>query len=208
LSHYTLWLLEHRSDYGAVGAAVVRLQPALREFAQVMPAALDGLDRERYLARCGRYVSQGLPARLAASLAALEPLRVAPDLVALMASSRSRARAVARAHFGLGARLGLDWLQGAIEQLPASGSWQRAAQQRLQAAALAAHLRISAAVLAGDSGRRAFSGPASDPALGRWQQVQRDLRALPAPDLAALTVAVETLGNLAAGRTHDLTRLL
>lgn len=208
LSHYTLWLLEHRRDYGAVGAAVVRLQPALREFAQVMPAALDGLDRERYLARCGRYVSQGLPARLAASLAALEPLRVAPDLVALMASSRSRARAVARAHFGLGARLGLDWLQGAIEQLPASGSWQRAAQQRLQAAALAAHLRISAAVLAGDSGRRAFSGPASDPALGRWQQVQRDLRALPAPDLAALTVAVETLGNLAAGRTHDLTRLL
>ena len=125
-----------------------------------------------------------------------------------MISSRSRARAVARAHFGLGARLGLDWLHGAIEQLPASGSWQRAALQRLRAAALAAHLRISAAALRHHSRRRAPSAAASDPALERWQQVQRDLRALAAPDLAALTVAVEALENLAAGRTHDLARLL
>ena len=171
------------------------------------PAALEGLDRERFLARCRRFVGQGLPSRLAASLAALEPLRVAPDLVALMRGSRARPRAVARAHFGLGARLGLDWLHGAIEQLPASGSWQRAAQQRLQTAALAAHLRISAAALAGTA-RRTRPGSQHDPALERWQQVQRDLRALAAPDLAALTVAVEALDGLAAGRTHDLVRLL
>jgi glutamate dehydrogenase len=187
---------------------VQRLQPALRELAQVVPAALDGLDRERYVGGCARYAGQGFPARLAASLAALEPMHVAPDLVALMASSRSRARAVARAHFGLAARLGLDWLQGAIEQLPANGSWQRAATLRLRAATLAAHLRISAAVLAGHSGRRTYSAATSDAALERWQQVQRDLRALVAPDLAALTVAVETLENLAAGRTHELARLL
>jgi glutamate dehydrogenase len=208
LTHYTLWLLQHRRDYGAVGAAVSRLQPALREFAQVTPAALEGLDRERYLARCRRYAGQGLPARLAESIAALEPLGVAPDMVTLMASSRASARAVARAHFGLGARLGLDWLHGAIEQLPAGGSWQRAAQQRLLDNALAAHLRISAAALRHESKRRAPSAGAGDPALERWQQLQRDLRALAAPDLAALTVAVEALENLAASRAHDLARLL
>ncbi len=129
LTHYTLWLLQHRREYDAVGAAVSRLQPALREFAQVTPAALEGLDRERYLAaRFRLYVGRGLPARLAESLAALEPLQVAPDMVALMASSRARARAVARAPLGLGARLGRDWLHGASEQLPAGGSWPRAAQ--------------------------------------------------------------------------------
>jgi glutamate dehydrogenase len=208
LTHYTLWLLQHRREYDAVGAAVSRLQPALSEFAQVTPAALEGLDRERYLARCRLYVGQGLPTRLAESLAALEPLRVAPDMVALMASSRARARAVARAHFGLGARLGLDWLHGAIEQLPAGGSWQRAAQQRLRDNALAAHLRISAAALRHDSRRPAPSAGSGDPALERWQQLQRDLRALATPDLAALTVAVEALENLAAGRTQDLARLL
>jgi glutamate dehydrogenase len=208
LSHYTLWLLLHRREYGEVGAAVARLQPVLREFAQVTPTALEGLDRERHLARCRRYAGQGFPTRLAEDLAALEPLRVAPDLVALMASSRTSARAVARVHFGLGARLGLDWLHDAIEQLPASGSWQRAAQQRLRAAALAAHLRISAAALAPGRGRGPAAAPASDPALERWQQVQRDLRALAAPDLAGLTVAVDTLDNLAAARPHELARLL
>jgi glutamate dehydrogenase len=208
LSHYTLWLLLHRREYGAVGAAVARLQPALREFAQVTPTALEGLERERYLAGCRRYAGQGLPTRLAEALAALEPLRVVPDMVLLMTHSRARPRAVARAHFGLGARLGLDWLHGAIEQLPVSGSWQRAAQQRLRDAALAAHLRISAAALAHDPRRRKPSAAASDPALERWQQVQRDLRALAVPDLAGLTVAVETLENLAAGRTHDLAGLL
>jgi hypothetical protein len=38
--------------------------------------------------------------------------------------------------------------------------------------------------------------------------LQRDLHALASPDLAALTVAVEALENLAAGRTHELVRLL
>ena len=210
LSHFTLWLLLHRREYGTVGAAVTRLQPALREFAQVTPAALEGLDRERYQARCHAYAGQGLPARLAESLATLEPLRVAPDLAALMTPSRASPRAVARAHFGLGSRLGLDWLHGAIEQLPVSGSWQRAATLKLRDAALAAHLRITAAAL-GQHARRAGNSPAAlagDPALERWQQVQRDLRALATPDLAALTVAVEALENLAAGRAHDLAGLL
>ena len=196
------------TEYDAVGAAVARLQPALRELAQVTPAALEGLDRERFLARCRRYVSQGFPARLAGSLAALEPLRIAPDMVALMASSRASARAVARAHFGLGARLGLDWLHGAIEQLPANDAWQRAATLRLRDAGLAAHLRISAAALRHDRRRRSAPAPARDPALDRWQQLQRDLRVLAVPDLAALTVAVEALENLAAARTHDLAHLL
>jgi glutamate dehydrogenase len=131
-------------------------------------------------------------------------------MVALMASSRARARAVARAHFGLGARLGLDWLHGAIEQLPATDTWQRSATLRLREAALAAHLRISAAALRHDRTHRSApaAAPARDPALERWQQLQRDLRALAVPDLAALTVAVEALEHLAAGRTHDLTRLL
>ena len=144
LRHLTLWLLAHRREFGQIGAAVARLQPALREFMPVIAAALEGLDRERYAERCRRYALQGLPERLGESLAALEPMRVAPDLVELMASSRTSARAVARSYFGLGAELGLDWLHGAIEQLPASGSWQRSAQSRLQALALAAHLRISA----------------------------------------------------------------
>jgi len=195
LRHLTRWLLAHRREYGAVGAAVARLQPLLRELAQVTPAALDGLDRVRYLARCTAYSAKGLPPRLAEALSALEPLRVAPDLVRLMRECRASARAVTRAHFGLGAKLGLDWLHAAIDQLPASGTWGGAARARLQTVGLAAHLRLStAALLPAPAGRSA----AAHRALEHWEQVLRDLRALATPDLSALTVAVEALELLAS----------
>ena len=199
LRHLTRWLLAHRREYPEVGASVARLQPLLRELAQVTPSALEGLDRARYLKRCASYGAMGLPERLAENLAALEPLHVALDLVQLMRSSRAGARAVARAHFGLAAQLGLDWLHAAIDQLPASGGWSIAARARLQSVALSAHLRLSAAALRPAS-KRAASGlrPAMRGALERWEQVLRDLRALATPDLAALTVAAEALEALAA----------
>ena len=145
---------------------------------------------------------------MAETLAALEPMRVAPDLVRLAASARARARSVARVHFRLSARLGLDWLHGAIEQLPASGDWQHQAQTRLQSAALAAHLQLSAGALA--QARKPASAERQtrgDPALERWQQILRDVRSLATPDLAALTVAVEALKTLAAGRGRTLAGL-
>jgi glutamate dehydrogenase len=207
LRHLTRWLLAHRREYGEVGAAVAQLQPVLRELTQVTPAALDGLDRSRYLERCAAYSAMGMPVRLAESLAALEPLQVAPDLVQLMRESGAGARAVARAHFGLGAELGLDWLHAAIDQLPASGSWGSAARARLQSVSLAAHLRLSAAaLLPASKARSAARSSSARGALERWEQVLRDLRALATPDLAALTVAVETLEALAS--TKAPTRLL
>jgi len=197
LRHLTRWLLAHRRDYGAVGTSVARLQPLLHELAQVTPAALAGLDRTRYLKRCADYSAMGLPLRLSEALSALEPLRVAPDLVQLMRESGASARAVTRAHFGLGAQLGLDWLHAAIDQLPAIGNWGSAARARLQSVSLAAHLRLStAALLPSPAGR----GASAQRALEHWEQVLRDLRALATPDLSALTVAVEALESLASTR--------
>src|SRR5471032_2170381 len=116
-----------------------------------------------------------------------------------MRESGASARAVTRAHFGLGAQLGLDWLHAAIDQLPASGSWGSAARARLQNVSLTAHLRLSAAALLPASRARGSGrGAAAHSALERWEQVLRDLRALATPDLAALTVAVETLESLAS----------
>jgi glutamate dehydrogenase len=201
LRHLTRWLLAHRREYPEVGASVRRLQPLLRELSQVTPSVLEGMDRSRYLERCTAFGGMGLPQRLAESLAALEPLQVAPDLVQLMHTSRASARAVARAHFSVGARLGLDWLHAAIDQLPASGGWGTAARTRLQSACLAAHLRLSAAALTPAGRKRGGApSPAARSALERWEQMLRDLRALATPDLAALTVAVEALEALAATR--------
>jgi glutamate dehydrogenase len=202
LRHLTRWLLAHRREYGEVGASVARLQPVLHELAQVTPVVLAGLDRSRYQERCLAYGAMGLPVRLAESLAALQPMRVALDLVQLMGASGASARAVARAHFGLGAQLGLDWLHAAIDQLPASGGWGSAARDRLRNVSLEAHLRLTAAALRPEAhkGRARERVGAALSALERWEQVLRDLRALATPDLAALSVAVEALESLATPR--------
>jgi glutamate dehydrogenase len=196
LRHLTLWLVRRRRQYADVGAAVAQLQPALRELAHLIPSVLEGLDRERYQQRRQRQLEQGFAPRLADYLAALEALQVAPDLTELAANTGSTARAVAQAHFALSARLSLDWLHAAIEQLPASGDWQQAAKARLADTLLATHLRLSAMVLTYRGAARAGAAAPSPP-LQRWQQLLAELRTLPSADFAALTVAVQALSTLA-----------
>ncbi len=196
LRDLTRWLLLHRESFADCGAAVARLQPALLELSKVTPEALTGLDRQRYAERWQDFVARRLPPALAQWLAALPSLRVSLDLVQLHWQTRHSLSLVATTHFGIAARLGLDWLHAAIAALPAQGSWQQAARSRLQNAVLVAHLRISTAALQHRRGRTRLRGSrltASSATFDRWQQLQRDLRGLSALDLAALTVAVEAV---------------
>jgi glutamate dehydrogenase len=207
LRQLTLWLLSRREQYAEVGPAVARLQPALHELAHLIPAALAGMDRERYQQLRRRHIEQGFPSRLAEYLAALEPMQVAADLTELVAATGATARAVAHVHFGLSGRLSLDWLRAAIEQLPAAGDLQQAARSRLLATLLATHLRLTAMVLKSGAVARARTVE-EDPALQRWQQLLAELRALPSCDFPELSVAVEALERLASERPQKTLALL
>ncbi|HEY7929959.1 MAG TPA: NAD-glutamate dehydrogenase [Steroidobacteraceae bacterium] len=206
LRHATLWLLKHRSEYPAIGRAVERLTPTLRELVQLIPGALVGLDRERYLEQRQQYLAQGFPERLAERLAVLEPMQVAYELCELMRQSAQPARRVAHTHFGLAGPLGLDWLQVAIERLPGTDDWQRTARAGLIGAARAAHLRLTAASLraVGTAG----AGTQAQAQLSRWQALIASLRSLPSVELPALTVALEALKNLADARPRLLAPLI
>jgi glutamate dehydrogenase len=228
LRHATLWLLTRRREYAAVGAAVAHLQPALRELVQLLPGALAGLDRTRYLEQLEHLRAQRFPAHLAERLAVLEPLQVGFDLCELMSSAQASARLVAHTHFGIGARLGLDWLHAAIERLTGTDEWLRAARARLQESARLSHLRLTAAALRvapappapaparrGAHAAAARAGGAAggrtvghEAALQRWRSLLNDLRALPTVDVPALIVALEALEALANSRSHGLAGLL
>jgi glutamate dehydrogenase len=205
LRHATLWLLEHRSEYANIGRAVTRLQPALRELVQLVPGALVGLDRERYLEQRQHLLAQGFPERLAERLAVLEPMQVAFELCELIRQTGQPARRVAHTHFGLAGPLGFDWLQVAIERLPGADDWQRAAKAGLLAGARAAHLRLSTASLQPRSRARALSHAAVS--LQRWRAMINSLRALPSVELPALTVALQALKTLADAHPRVLAPL-
>jgi glutamate dehydrogenase len=170
LRDLTRWALGHQEQFSDLGAAVARLEPGLRELSEIAPAALEGLERTRFLERRAQYAAAGLPMRLAQRLASLAPLRIGPELVLLMQRSGASARTVARTHFELGARLGLDWLHGALERLPAADVWQSTVRERLRAAALAAHLRLSSAALqSGPSVLAAAEHAGTEAPLARWR---------------------------------------
>jgi glutamate dehydrogenase len=208
LRHATFWLLNHRGEYPAIGRAVARLQPRLRELVQLIPGALVGLDRERYLEQRQQHLAQGFPERLAERLAVLEPMQVAYELCELTRQTAQGTRRVAHTHFGLAGPLGLDWLQAAIERLPGADDWQCAAKSGLVGAARAAHLRLTAASLRAVSGAGAGAGTHAQVALQRWQALISSLRSLPSVELPALTVALEALKGLADARPRLLAPLI
>jgi glutamate dehydrogenase len=188
------------ASYAEIGVAVGRLGPAFRELSTVLPAALHGLERDRYSALNANYLKMGMPVALAGHLAALPALRCTPDILQL--SGSGDVHSTASLYFSAGAQLGADWLHQAIEQLRSVGPWQAIARERLYAASAEAHRRICAAILKNAGRQRGAAavtkwlgrGGAS---MAQWQQTLRDLRSTAAPDLAALMAGVEALRRLA-----------
>ncbi|HTP40494.1 MAG TPA: NAD-glutamate dehydrogenase [Steroidobacteraceae bacterium] len=186
-------LAGERALLATVGPAVAGLTPAWRALAAALPAALAGLELDNYVATRERWFKAGFPAQLAGELARLPALRRAPELAEIMRRTRAGAPTVAHAWFHLGAAIGLDWLHAALEALPGQDNWSALARDRLGMRALDAHAKLVEHAL-----QAAARGAGREPAtLQRWRQLQNELGSVAHPDLAALTVAVQALEDLA-----------
>jgi glutamate dehydrogenase len=192
LTALTHSLLLRRHRYRDASATVRKLTPLFARLLEVLPEALNGLEREQFAQLRQQYLAAGIPAALAEKVACLAPLRMALDLAELARYSASRCRRVATLHFQTAAHLGIDWLYQAIEQLPSGDAWQQAARARLLGSVLRDHRRLTTLSL------RRTRKSLTSPARQHWDSTLRDLRRLATPDLAALSVAVEALAALAA----------
>ncbi|HEX8374269.1 MAG TPA: hypothetical protein VF606_03720, partial [Geminicoccaceae bacterium] len=155
--------------------------------------------------------ADGVPPELARTAAGLPHLLAACDIVAVAENgsdespqAQGRLLAVARVHFSLAALLDLAWLEAAIDRAPRRSGWDRLALTQL-ADELAGILRgLTRNAVAADCG----SNPAGVEAwaranlrgLDRYRALVAELRAAPEADLAMLSVAVRTLGELLRGR--------
>ena len=155
-----------------------------------------------------------MPPDLARTVAGLPHLLGACDIVAVAEAgptgdAEARLLAVARVHFAIADLLQLAWLGGAIARAPRRSGWDRLALAQLDDE-LAGSLRALArrAVEAGTAGTEggdtlsaveAWAG-ASLRGLERYRALLGELKGVPEADLAMLSVAVRTLGELARGR--------
>jgi len=195
-----LLLAQAGHELADIGAAVARLSDPFQQLHGLLPALLPGIAHQRYLNEQAQHAGSGLPAALAAWLAALPALRATPDLVRLSQLARKPLGLVARQYFRTAAALGIDWLAEAIRELKTSGAWQAVARERLYTACLDGQRSLCARALrerAGDNEQLARWCEQLGAPGAQWRLTLRDLRATATPDLAALMAGAEALRNLA-----------
>jgi glutamate dehydrogenase len=147
-------------------------------------------------------IDGGASPELAFTHAQQTALLHAPDIIAVSQATGRDVRAVAMTFFELGERLGLEWLEQEVLDLPAATRVQRWAQQALLDDVLAARRVLSQSALT--------ESPDAEPAEAietflaareaprrRLSTVARTLRVEGDGELAGLTLAVRHLRSLA-----------
>lgn len=221
LARATRWFLAHGRRPLRIGDEVARFRPAIAALAGSLESLLDPAGAEALARAAADLAAAGVPPDLARAAAALPHLLAACDIVAVVGEGGAdpaaaaapadpsspaeggRLLAVARVHFQLSALLDLAWVEAAIDRAPRPSGWDRLALSQL-ADELAGILRglTAAAVAAGVGDGEGVEGWARAALRGleRYRALLTELKAAPAADLAMLSVAVRTLGELARGR--------
>ncbi|MHB1871651.1 MAG: NAD-glutamate dehydrogenase [Steroidobacteraceae bacterium] len=201
LRHATYWLLARRPAL-KVDAAVRELRAGVHEIGAKVPQLLCGAWREHFQTAHAQLVEAGMPAAIAGRVASLETHNASLDIVEIAAGHRAAVIEAARVYFEVGARTGLDWLRGQINQLSVDGPWQATARTGLRDAAMRIHRALAERVLA-RPGRAAAAErvdawqQAEARKLTHWERTLTEMRAAGTADFATLTVGVESLRKLA-----------
>ncbi|HZH28912.1 MAG TPA: NAD-glutamate dehydrogenase [Azospirillaceae bacterium] len=203
----TRGLLERAVAWLAVGGkldltACVRTYGAgVKALSKALPRILSAEHKADLDARAQALTAEGVPADLAARVAALPVLAAALDVTRIAETSGKDVGNVAVAYFALGHRFGFEWLRGMARALKTENHWERQALAAVvddlyaQQSELTVHaLRVNGK---GDP-IQAFAATRPAP-VARAEQLLTELRAAPTVDLAMLSIANRQLRGLVAG---------
>jgi glutamate dehydrogenase len=196
------WYLEHAPG-ADVEEAVAAAGDAFVTLAEEMPKLRSDAWREEHEAIAVELIDAGVPNEIAHRHAFQRALRHAPDIIAVAHVTGRDVVAVAATFFDLGERLGLEWLELEVLDLPAATRVQRWAQQALLDDVLDARRVLSEQALreAPDGAEPADAVTAfleaREAPRRRLTAVARALRMEGDGDLAGLTLAIRHLRGLA-----------
>jgi glutamate dehydrogenase len=200
----TRWLVRSRPR-GEIDVAqtAARFSGPARSLAAALPGALDGHDREIFDARVEELTDAGVEPALATRVASMNAMLAVFDIVEDARRCGCDQELATTVYFGIGSRLGLDWLRDRIFELPRSDRWQALARAALRDDLYELHRALTRDVLA-ESETPDGDGEA---AIERWLErnaapVQRaesvlsDVRASENYDTTTLPVLLRELKNL------------
>jgi glutamate dehydrogenase len=190
-----------------VTALTARFTPAAAMLAQAVPDVLQGLDREQYDERLAELQSAGVPGELARRVASMPSLLSVFDIVEDAGLTQTEQPLVMTTYFGIGSRLGLDWLRDRILELPRGDRWQALARAALRDDLYRLHRSLTRDVLA--TGAGVATDGDSEVAIAGWmgrnaaaversQNMLSDVQDSRTFDTTTLPVALRELKNLVA----------
>ncbi|EDP62852.1 NAD-glutamate dehydrogenase [alpha proteobacterium BAL199] len=123
----TVWFLRNGRQPLDIAGHVAEFGAGVADLKACLADVLGPLDRQHLATAAQRFTEQGVPADLAHSVASLDVLASACDVIRLAASTGQPVDRVATVYFGVGARFGLDWLREKAGTVTADSYWQKLA---------------------------------------------------------------------------------
>jgi glutamate dehydrogenase len=196
------WLLSRPGALPPIAEAVDRYRSALDEIRKGLPGLLPGQRGSGYSNRLQRWQERGLPASLAAQLAALPLLDAGFDIVELARQRKVPPATVARVFYALGDALHVPWLLEQIDALPVEGRWHAHARGVLRDELRAQQRVLVGQLLVGGGKhtpeqRLAEWLQRDDAQLRFTQQMFNELMAQKTLDYPTASVAVRRLAQMA-----------
>ncbi|MDQ1479144.1 MAG: glutamate dehydrogenase, partial [Actinomycetota bacterium] len=132
LERASRWLLRHRSRPLAVRETVAFFAPPVARLMASLPLCARGSERDRLERSRAEHVELGVPADLAARIAALDLLPGALDITEVADAHKIEVEHVGDVFCVIGDRLRLDWLYDRIVELPRTDRWEALARNALR----------------------------------------------------------------------------
>ena len=182
----TRWLINNGRPPIDIHGVVDQLAAGVQQVLESVPELVQGREAVAYRARLARYREEGVDEATAAIIAALPTAYAALNIVQTARRGGMDVVRVARVHFTLSQRIGLDRLLVRIVDLPRDDRWQTMARAALRDDLQNLHALLTAEVLATGE-----AGASAEEMISRWEQAN-----------PAVAASVMTLETICAGRAE------
>ena len=143
----TMWFMRNAPQPLNVGRIIDEFKTGIHTYTARYEAMISESIAKAYHEKIERFTSQNVPQELAVSIARLEILSSACDVVRVSIDSKRPLEEVGKLYFEVGALLRLGWLRRQASRMGASSHWDRLASSSLISSLFDQQRRVTASVI-------------------------------------------------------------
>lgn len=203
LERSVMWLLRNQSK-GQVSSIVTRFRKISDELSSVLSQVLAQASRDSFERKIEKYWLNNVDRKLAAKIAAMDPVASAFDIAEISASSSFDLKTIARIYFAVGTRFSLKWLRSKVSNLSFENHWQKLSAKTILEDLYFYQMRVAKRIVDFSCEDQNLCEVNSvdnwiktvDFLVERFDNFIADLKAHPNPDLSVFIVALNRLKPL------------